>query len=424
VQINQNPASSPNPVGPQAPPAPVTEHKGSEHRTQSRREALQAAFDRASSPPPAVKPEVRSSAVKPGHAVAKPGHNNPPEATPKLDLKKRPTDQPAQEAQPRDRGRFAPRQDATNQAENVAPSRQNMAMQGNAGTDGQPAAQTYKQLPPHAPYAAPPARMAEHGKREWANTPEAVRGEVHRVQAEFAKAYTFFKDSHEAFKPIKKFHQMAQEHGTTLEKALTAYTGMEQRLRSDPVAGMETIVNNLDLKDPQTGQKIGLRDFCYYVLNQSPEQLKMVQQGNQQQAAAHQIGALHQEVKGLKDTVKQWQDAQQYEKQLTYTRSAVDQFADTHPRIDEKSAFGEVVKNEISLGFDLETAYRRAELLLPATHAAQTRTPPAQTRPSDRSISGAPGVAPSDGASRKPKEPSPTPRAAFQNAMHRLNGAH
>jgi hypothetical protein len=261
--------------------------------------------------------------------------------------------------------------------------------------------------------------MAEHGKRDWANTPESVRGEVHRVQAEFAKAYTFFKDSHEAFKPIKKFHQMAQQHGTTLEAALTAYTGMEQRLRSDPVAGMETIVNNLGLKDPETGRPIGLRDFCYYVLNQSPEQLKMVQQGNQQQAAAHQIGALHRKIEGLENTVQQWQTAQQF----NYTRSAVDQFASTHPRIDD-NAFGEVVKNEIALGFDLETAYRRAELLLPATHAAQTRTPPAQTRPSDKSIYGSPGVTPSDGASRRPKEPSPTPRAAFQNAMHRLNGAH
>ena len=45
--INPTPASSPTPVGPQAPQAPVGDIKGSEHRPLSRREAIQAAFDRA-----------------------------------------------------------------------------------------------------------------------------------------------------------------------------------------------------------------------------------------------------------------------------------------------------------------------------------------------------------------------------------------
>ena len=45
--INPNPPSSPTPVGSQAPPAPVGDLKGREHRPLSRREAIQAAFDRA-----------------------------------------------------------------------------------------------------------------------------------------------------------------------------------------------------------------------------------------------------------------------------------------------------------------------------------------------------------------------------------------
>jgi hypothetical protein len=256
--------------------------------------------------------------------------------------------------------------------------------------------------------------MAEHGKRDWADTPETVRGEVHRVQAEFAKAYQFFKDDHEAFKPIKHFHQLAQSHGTTLEKALGNYVSMEQKLREDPVAGLDIIVNNLGLTTPD-GQRLGLRDIAYHVLSQSPEQLKQIQQGNVQQAAAHQIGQLHQQVQGLQNQLRQMHTQQQF----TYTRSAVDQFADSHPRFDE---LGAAVERELKFGFDLETAYRRAELLHPATQAAQTRNPPAQTRSADRSISGAPDVAPSNGASRRPREASRTPRDAVQNAMRRLNG--
>jgi hypothetical protein len=106
--------------------------------------------------------------------------------------------------------------------------------------------------------------------------------------------------------------------------------------------------------------------------------------------------------------------------QFTATRSAVDQFAASHPQFDE---LGDLIHQELKLGFDLETAYRRAQLLRPGTHAAQTRTQPAQTRPIDRSISGAPDVAPSNGASsRRPKEASRTARDAVSNAMRRVNG--
>ena len=110
---------------------------------------------------------------------------------------------------------------------------------------------------------------------------------------------------------------MAKQHGTTLERALTNYVGMEQKLRADPIAGLDQIVNNLGLKTPD-GQRIGLRDIAYQVLSQSPEQLRQPQMGNQQQEPpSHQIGALHQEIAGLKNTLQQMHNQQQF----TYTRS-------------------------------------------------------------------------------------------------------
>ena len=402
VPINPAPTNAPRPIPQQAVPVPEKSVRGS----------LQAAFDRAQNPPP--KGERPKPKEAPPAAEAKAGHNQPPEETPKLDLKKRPDEQP----QPRDKGRFAPR-DATNQAENVASGEQTEKQGLNAPFQVREQTGDYKRLPPHAPYADPPPRMAEHGKRDWADTPETVRGEVARMHQEFGKAVQHYQGVAEAFKPIAKYHQMAQQHGTTLEKALDNFVGIETKLRQDPIAGLDQIIYNLDLKDPQTGQRLGLRDIAYHVLSSSPEQLKQVQLGNSQQAASQQIGELHQKVSALERQNQQMQYERQYQQQFTYTRSAIDQFAETHPRIDEPT-FGEIVKNEISLGFDLPTAYRRAELLNPATHAAQTRDPPAQTRQTDRSISGSPDVAPSNGASRKQK-PSGSPREALENAMQRLN---
>ena len=67
VTINQNPTNTPNPLGPQAPDAPTGDVKGSEHRPMSRREAIQAAFDRANNPPPKSKPS-RGKGGKGGEA--------------------------------------------------------------------------------------------------------------------------------------------------------------------------------------------------------------------------------------------------------------------------------------------------------------------------------------------------------------------
>src|SRR3954463_165234 len=89
VEINQNPVSTSNPVGDQAPEKPPVEQKSEpKSEPKSRREAIREAFERANNP----KPKEAKEAPKepPKAADAKPGHNKPPEETEGLDLKKRP----------------------------------------------------------------------------------------------------------------------------------------------------------------------------------------------------------------------------------------------------------------------------------------------------------------------------------------------
>jgi hypothetical protein len=283
VVIEQNQPTVPNPIGSQAPDKPVEE--GSRPRPESRREAIQRAFDKANNPPAKDAKPAERPAAKP--ADAKPGHNRPPEETPKekLDLKKRPDEQPRG-----DRGQFAPREQAQ-------PGAQNGAQNG---------AQMRKpaQLPEGTPYRDPPQRMAEHAKRDWANAPESVRGEVHRMQQEFGDYYQKTKADSEAFEPVRHFHEMAKQHGTTLDRALTNYTSMEAKLRQDVVGGLDIIVNNLNLRSAD-GQKLTLRDIAYHVLNQTPDQQRLVQTQNTATAAQHQIGALHQEITSLKTAVQE-----------------------------------------------------------------------------------------------------------------------
>jgi hypothetical protein len=393
VVIDQNPSNAPKPVGPQAPDAPVGDLEGGKGRPPSRREAIQKAFEKANVEPQPDQKKV----VKRGM-----GDNNPPEAM----EKEKPEKPPAEKAvRYREGGRFAKAPDHT---QPPAPgASQRPGQQSSPHVAAAP-------LPENAPYREPPPRFSERGKQEWSSAPEGVRGEVYRMAKEFEGAYRQYRGDHEEMNTIRHFHQMAGEHGTTLARALTNYVGMEQKLRQDVIGGLDVIINNLGLRTSD-GQKIGLRDVAYHILNQNPEQHRAIQQGNAQQAQSHQIGQLHQIVNTLAQNVQ----AMQTEKVFGQTRSAVDQFADTHPRFDE---LGDLIEQELRFGFDLETAYQRANNLRPATgRAAHTRnTTPAQTR-SDKSISGAPDSGPSDG--RRPKNDKPIGRReAISNAIKRVNG--
>jgi len=396
VVVNPNPTHAPNPLGPQAPSKPVADP------AEGRRDSIKRAFERAEKAEPA-KPRM--------------GHNNPPEETKverqptarevreakakpdPVDLKKRPVDQEPRERG--DHGHFAPREN-------------NQASQRAAGTQQQ--AQPHKQLPEGTPYREPPTRMSDRAKAEWHAAPESVRGEVHRMHQEFGRAYQRYRGDHDEMNTIRNFQQMAKQHGTTLQRALSNYVQMEEKLRNDVVGGLDVIVSNLNLR-AENGQKLSLHDVAWHIVNQSPEQQQLLQSQNRQMAQSHQLQAAQQRIAALENEHRRIQHAQVF----AQTRGGVDQYAATHPRFDQLS---DLIEQEVKLGFDLDTAYRRAEMLRPASQAAQTRTngtQAAQTRTADRSIHGAPGGT-GNGAARRSDKPVGR-RDAIANAIKRVNGA-
>ena len=256
--------------------------------------------------------------------------------------------------------------------------------------------------------------MHAQAQAEWHAAPESVRGEVHRMAREFTQAYQQQAADVQEMNSIRKYQQMAAKHGTTLEKALTNYTGMEELLRTDLVAGLDLIVNNLKLRSPD-GQPLGIRDVAWHILNQTPEQHQIIQSQNAQMAQTHQLAQTQQRLQQL-----EYQQQQAYAQQrFLYARSAVDQFADRAPRFDELS---EGIYYELLQGHPLDMAYRRAELLYGSPQAAQTRAPSAQTRPPDRSISGGPD-SPMNGAARRNK-PVPSRRDAVADALKQVTGSY
>jgi len=365
VQINQNPTGTPNPVPPQVPPA---EDKP---RPETRREGIQRAINKHRTEHPVAPPRE-----------AKKGDNAPPEDTPdeKFDLKKRPGDQAAKIDQPRDRGRFAPKATPGGQA------------QPNAGAQaGQQAARPGTQAAPQ-PYVPPPGAPAHHhplprmspkAAAAWDKVPDEVRADAHRMYREVDQAFRKYKGAHDYMQTIAPYVNMAHEQGTSLDRVLANHVAIEDKLRADPIGAFEVITHNLNLQTPD-GQKLTFRDLAWHALNQTPEQQQLIAQRNEAQATRMQLEAMRREQQALVNEMRRAQYAQHFQT----TRGAVDQYAGTRPRFDE---LGPLIKREIDLGFSLDEAYRRAELLAGPPTAAQTRAPtPAQTRTPDRSISGAP----------------------------------
>jgi hypothetical protein len=348
------------------------------------------------------------------------GHNQPPEPTaverrepPPIDLRKRPDEQPRTRGE---HGHFAARAHPPKSAPG-------QPQPGQIGP-GQ-AAPSANPLPHDAPYREAPQRMHPKAKAEWATAPASVRAEVHRMQREFTQAYERMRGDSEAMTRIRRFHDMAMQHGTTLEKALHNYVGMEQKLRDDPVGGLDVIINNLNLRTAD-GQRLGLRDVAWHVLNLTPEQHQLTQSHNSQTAQGQMMAQLRQQQEAIAHSLHQLH----YQQRFVHMRGQVDRFAETHPRLDE---LGPAIERELKFGFNLETAYRRADALHPptgnaSTPAAQTRAPSAQTRSAtDRSIHGAPSgsgsSSPMNGGRRRRGDAPPSRRDTISHAIARVNGS-
>lgn len=411
VPVSVDTVNLPNAVGPQAPEHPTD-------KTSGRREAIQKAFERAQNPKAKESQPARKPAPK--AAEAKVGHNQPPEKTEDFDLRKRPKGEVSQDsAPPRERGdhgHFAPRSGAQNAQQSTAQINAINARPGAYPKNQQGQVvnyhPNYSRLHPQAPYREPPNRFAVHAKHDWQHAPESVRGEVDRMYNEFHKAYKYFKADHDEMNTLRPFQKLAKACGTTMVKALSSYVSLEDKIRKNPLAGIDTVVTNLGLKTAE-GQPISFRDICYYVATMTPEQYSQIQHHNAQIASNTQIAQARNEIAQLKQA---WANSQA-QQAFHYTRAGVDNYASTHPRLDE---LGDLIEQEIKHGYDLDTAYRRANLLRPPTHAAQTRNPSAQTRPAtDRSISGSPG---SSNGSRPAGKPSASPRDAVRNAISRMQG--
>lgn len=281
-------------------------------------------------------------------------------------------------AQPRDKGKFSKGSEGAKpeDAQRAAPA----ATGGDQPSEGR------------KPHHDAPARFLEHSKRDWANVPESVQEDIHRVISENEKGIQKYKTSHERYETFREFDETAKKNGRDLRESIGKLVEFERVLAQNPLAAINFALREAGPRGPD-GRPITVDDIVAHVHGQSnDERLQAAQRENQQ-------------LRGMIERMKGDQRAAEAAQRIPDEVAA---FARENPRLNE---LGEQIATLIETGLaaDLPTAYKLAEMFVPASNAGTSSQPlkpaesvPAQTQApalnpaGSKSVSGAPagGVSP------------------------------
>lgn len=265
----------------------------------------------------------------------------------------------------------------------------------------------------------PPARFLPEARSKWANVPNEVKAEFHRVAQEMEQETGRYKASHERYETLKPFDDLARSNGRDLRESLTKINEIENALRQSPIAGLDAVLREIGPRK-QDGSPLTIMDVAQY-LSQNPQayrpDMSIAQQAQQPQS--------NQELEALKAEVQTLRAEQT-------VVPVIQRFADAHPdfdaisgRVTEILSTGVIEKlygNGLSLEQKLSEAYRMAGGQGPSSRP-DTDSAPAHSdaapmaRPVDpdgqKSIKGAP----TSGQTGEPKWKPKSNREALERAF-------
>jgi hypothetical protein len=232
-----------------------------------------------------------------------------------------------------------------------------------------------------------PERFVPEAKADWTKTPDTVKAEVHRTIKNLESG---LQEHQKRWEPLKEYDDLARKSGTTIDRALKEYVGIDKLLGENFVAGMQRIAAN---------KGIDLRSFAADVLNLSPQarqQLQVTGQPQQVQTQSANEIALQRRIDQLEAKLNGVSSTQQQQTEQQINAELAD-FAKDKPLFNE-------LANEIAFyirteGLHYTEAYDKAvqvfeEKAKRAGFITQQQAAPAprgQPSAGTRSIKGAPG---------------------------------
>jgi hypothetical protein len=235
----------------------------------------------------------------------------------------------------------------------------------------------------------PPSGFDDAALAEWEAVPESVRGAVHRRTQEMERGIEKYRVDAQAYEPIKPFAEMAKASGTTVDVALNRYINLEQKLRADPLGGLQEVVANLNLKKA---------DGTLVIMGQSPDETASRQEATIMQLS-RQLQAVTEQLSGFSGHVQKQQEQAQY----SNAEATWSDFQSQYPRaVELQEPIAEFLTNypqldSVPVSERLQIAYSWASSMFPnvahtdAAPLVQTQIEATPSTAGRKSISGSPG---------------------------------
>lgn len=268
--------------------------------------------------------------------------------------------------------------------------------------------------------AEPPARFLPEARAKWANVPNEVKAEFHRVSGEYERELQEHRQYRDG---LREYEDLAKQHNVTVKDTMARYVAADRALNADFGRGVAELAKSYGHSPVSTVAAVlrayGVTPQQYAQQVMQDPQAHAVQQAQPRQPSPDQIAdmAAQRAVQSLQQQIAAAQ-----------TQESVDRFAAEHPDFDSlKGQIAEVLKSGVidslfGAGLSAEQKLSQAYLIAggspshqnPATAVSDHSTAPAarQVNPAgQKSIAGHP----SGDAATKPVKLSR--KAAIAKAM-------
>ena len=272
----------------------------------------------------------------------------------------------------------------------------------------------------------PPARFLPEARTKWANVPNEVKAEFHRVSQEYEGELTKAKQVTERYEPIRQFDEIAKQNGRELKDSLAKAVEIEQSIARNPVAGLDAVLREIGPRKAD-GSPVSLYEVAQGIARMTPQQYAQMIGGQQAQPQARQTQQVDPELAALKSELSEVKST------LAQQRAApiIESFAASHPdyhaiepqiaAVLKSGVVEQIYGSGLSPAQKLEQAYRMAGGSSPSQSqpepAPQHSEAPAAALPVDldghKSVRGAPTSGQTGESPRKFK----TNRAALEAAF-------